>query len=113
VGSCFDNAAAEAFYSSLEWEVLFHNSLRDTNQARAVVIDRCYTFYNHQRRHSAADGVLTRQLRDQGTSQSRNRHRKPSTISGEHTAVVEIDDGISTGRYRLLVSVVVGACLTY
>jgi transposase InsO family protein len=57
VGSCFDNAAAEAFFSSLEWEVLSRNSLRDTMHARAVVIDWCYTFYNHQRRHGAADGL--------------------------------------------------------
>ena len=57
VGSCFDNAAAEAFFSSLEWEVLSRNDFGDTIQARAVVIDWCYTFYNHQRRHSAADGL--------------------------------------------------------
>jgi len=57
VGSCFDNAAAEAFFSSLEWEVLSRNRFRDTVQAQAVVIDWCYTFYNYQRRHSAADGL--------------------------------------------------------
>jgi putative transposase len=57
VGSCFDNAAAEAFFSSLEWEVLSRNHFRDTIQAQAAVIDWCYTFYNHQRRHSAADGL--------------------------------------------------------
>lgn len=51
------NAAAEAFFSSLEWEVLSRNRFRDTVQAQAVVIDWCYTFYNHQRRHSAADGL--------------------------------------------------------
>jgi len=57
VGSCFDNAAAEAFFSSLEWEVLSRNHFRDTIHAQAVVIEWCYTFYNHQRRHSAADGL--------------------------------------------------------
>ena len=57
VGSCFDNAAAEAFFSSLEWEVLSRNSFRDTIHAQTVVIDWCYTFYNHQRRHSSADGL--------------------------------------------------------
>lgn len=57
VGSCFDNAAAEAFFSSLEWEVLSRNTFSDTIQAQAVVIDWCYTFYNYQRRHSAADGL--------------------------------------------------------
>ena len=56
VGSCFDNAAAEAFFSSLEWEVLSRNGFSDTIRARAVVIDWCYTFYNYQRRHSAAGG---------------------------------------------------------
>jgi transposase InsO family protein len=52
VGSCFDNAAAEAFFSSLEWEVLSRHEFKDTRQAQAVVIDWCYGFYNHDRRHS-------------------------------------------------------------
>jgi len=56
VGSCFDNAAAEAFFSSLEWEVLSRHDFQSTSQAQAVVIDWCYGFYNHQRRHSAAGG---------------------------------------------------------
>jgi transposase InsO family protein len=57
VGSCFDNAAAEAFFSSLEWEVLSRHEFDSTAKARAVVIDWCYGFYNHQRRHSAAAGL--------------------------------------------------------
>jgi transposase InsO family protein len=55
VGSCFDNAAAEAFFSSLEWEVLSRHAFADTHQAQAVVLDWCYGFYNHDRRHSAAN----------------------------------------------------------
>jgi putative transposase len=54
VGSCFDNSAAEAFFSSLEWEVLSRNEFENTRQARAVVLDWCYGFYNHERRHSSA-----------------------------------------------------------
>ena len=54
VGSCFDNAAAEAFFSSLEWEVLSRHTFTSLDQARAVVIDWCYGFYNHDRRHSSA-----------------------------------------------------------
>jgi len=54
VGSCFDNAAAEAFFSSLEWEVLSRYDFKDTTTAQAVVMDWCYGFYNHQRRHSSA-----------------------------------------------------------
>ena len=56
VGSCFDNAAAEAFFSSLEWEVLSRHEFDTTAKARAVVMDWCYGFYNTQRRHSAAAG---------------------------------------------------------
>ncbi len=54
VGSCFDNAAAEAFFSSLEWEVLPRHDLANTTAAQAVVRDWCDGYYNHQRRHSAA-----------------------------------------------------------
>jgi len=70
VGSCFDNAAAEAFFSSLEWEVLSRNSFRDTIHAQAVVIHWCYTFYNHQRRHSAADGLspVNYEIRESNTT---------------------------------------------
>jgi transposase InsO family protein len=54
VGSCFDNAAAEAFFSSLEWEVLSRHTMTDPDHARAVVLPWCYDFYNHRRRHSSA-----------------------------------------------------------
>jgi putative transposase len=53
VGSCFDNAAAEAFFSSLEWEVLSRTEFRSLRHAEAVVLDWCYGFYNHTRRHSS------------------------------------------------------------
>lgn len=55
VGSCFDNSAAEALFSSLEWEVLSRHDFADTRHAQAVVLDWCYGFYNHQRRHSSAN----------------------------------------------------------
>ncbi|MCH5645492.1 integrase core domain-containing protein [Gordonia sp. ABSL49_1] len=52
VGSCFDNAAAEAFFSSLEWEVLSRNDFDTIAEAKGTVLDWCYGFYNHDRRHS-------------------------------------------------------------
>src|SRR5699024_9106413 len=55
VGSCFDNAAAEAFFSSLEWEVLSQHEFENARQRRAVGLDWCYGFYNHDSRHSSAD----------------------------------------------------------
>ena len=54
VGSCFDNAAAESFFSTLEWEVLSRNDFRDPDHAREVVLEWCHGFYNTTRRHSSA-----------------------------------------------------------
>jgi transposase InsO family protein len=36
----------------LEWEVLSRNTFESPRQAQAVVLDWCYGFYNHDRRHS-------------------------------------------------------------
>lgn len=63
------NAAAEAFFSSLEWEVLSRHEFDTRAQARAVVIDWAYGFYNHQRRHSAA-GMMSPVAYEQSTAAS-------------------------------------------
>ena len=55
VGSCFDNAAAEAFFSTLEHEVLSRHHFRTRAEARAVVVTWCQEFYNVKRRHSSAE----------------------------------------------------------
>ena len=54
VGSALDNAAAESFNSTLEWELLSRQHFVTKDQARrevAAFIDR----YNHQRRHSTCE----------------------------------------------------------
>jgi len=57
VGSCFDNAASEAFFSTLEHEVLSRHHFAAKSEARTVVTAWCHDFYNTQRRHSSA-GLL-------------------------------------------------------
>jgi putative transposase len=54
VGSCFDNAAAESFFSTLEHEVLSRHDFTTKAQARDVVLAWCHEFYNTARRHSSA-----------------------------------------------------------
>jgi len=54
VGSCFDNAAAESFFSTLEHEVLSRHRFVTRAEARAVVTTWCHEFYNNRRRHTAA-----------------------------------------------------------
>jgi len=52
VGSCFDNAAAESFFSTLEWEVLSRHTFVTREQARQVISAWVEEFYNPRRRHS-------------------------------------------------------------
>ncbi len=54
VGSCFDNAAEESFFSTLEHEVLSRHHFTTKAQARTVVLAWCHEFYNTKRRHSSA-----------------------------------------------------------
>jgi transposase InsO family protein len=55
VGSCFDNAAAESFFSTLEWEVLSRHHFTTRNEARELVTRWACDFYNKVRRHSSCD----------------------------------------------------------
>jgi putative transposase len=53
VGSCFDNAAAESFFSTLEWEVLSRHHFTTRDEARELVTRWVCDFYNKVRRHSS------------------------------------------------------------
>ena len=55
VGSCLTMPLAEAFFSSLEWEVLSRHDFKNNRRAQAVVMDWCYGFYDRDQRHSSAD----------------------------------------------------------
>jgi putative transposase len=52
VGSCFDNAAAESFFSTLEHEVLSRHPFETRKEARQTVVNWVFDFYNRRRRHS-------------------------------------------------------------
>jgi putative transposase len=52
VGSCFDNAVAEAWFSTLEWELLRHRRFETRDQAAREISRWTYEFYNGRRRHS-------------------------------------------------------------
>ena len=53
-GQCFVKAVAEAFFSTLEREVLSRHEFTDPDHAQRVVAEWCHDFYNTKRRHSAA-----------------------------------------------------------
>ena len=53
-GSALDNAAAESFNSTLEWELLSRRHFATKAQARSEVA-RFIDIYNHRRRHSSCE----------------------------------------------------------
>ena len=54
VGSCFDNAAAESFFSTLEHEVQSRHHFMTRAQAQTTIVSWVVDFYNSRRRHSSA-----------------------------------------------------------
>ena len=51
-GDCYDNAVAESFFSTLEFELLMRNDLHTTAHARRAIFRYIETWYNRKRRHS-------------------------------------------------------------
>lgn len=52
-GSCFDNAAAESFFSTLEHEVLSRHHFNTREEAQRIIVKWVVDFYNCRRRHSS------------------------------------------------------------
>ncbi|MBP2329536.1 transposase InsO family protein [Kibdelosporangium banguiense] len=52
-GSCFDNAAAESFFSTLEHEVLSRHHFKTRKEAQQTIVKWAVDFYNRRRRHSS------------------------------------------------------------
>lgn len=52
-GNCYDNAFIESFWSSLKYEVVYHQRFATRAQARTAIFDYIETFYNRTRLHSS------------------------------------------------------------
>lgn len=51
-GDCYDNAVAESFFSTLEFELLMKNDWQTREEARRGIFRYIETWYNRKRRHS-------------------------------------------------------------
>ena len=52
-GNCYDNAFIESFWSSLKYELVYHQRFANYAQARTAIFDYIETFYNRTRLHSS------------------------------------------------------------
>ena len=51
-GDCYDNAVAESFFATLEFELLMKNDWHTREEARRSIFRYIETWYNRKRRHS-------------------------------------------------------------
>jgi putative transposase len=54
-GNCWDNAVAESFFATLEWELIARRDWRSPDEARQDIFAYIETWYNRRRRHSHLD----------------------------------------------------------
>jgi transposase InsO family protein len=52
-GNCYDNAFIESFWSSLKYEVVYHQRFATFAEARSAIFHYIETFYNRTRLHSS------------------------------------------------------------
>lgn len=55
--NCFDNAAAESFFSTLKNELTLHERFQTRDQAKAAIFDYIEVFYNRERQHSYVGAI--------------------------------------------------------
>jgi putative transposase len=67
-GDCYDNAVAESFFSTLEFELLMQSDWQTREDARRAIFRYIVTWYNPKRRHSTlgylSPAAYEQQLRD-------------------------------------------------
>jgi putative transposase len=56
-GDCWDNAVAESFFATLEWELIEDADWRSRTAARREVAEYIEIWYNRTRRHSSLNGL--------------------------------------------------------
>jgi putative transposase len=52
-GNCYDNAFIESFWSTLKYELVYHQHFATHAIARTAIFDYIETFYNRTRLHSS------------------------------------------------------------
>lgn len=75
-GNCYDNAFIESFWSSLKYEVVYHQRFATFAEARSAIFNYIETFYNRNRLHSS----LAYRSPDQFESQLNQTQNRPKEL---------------------------------
>jgi transposase InsO family protein len=64
-GDCWDNAVAESFFASLEWELIEDADWHSRHAAAHAIFQYIEFWYNRKRRHSSLSGLTPAEYDDQ------------------------------------------------
>jgi putative transposase len=64
-GDCYDNAVAESFFATLQFELLMKNDWHTRDEARRAIFRYIELWYNRKRRHSTLGYVSPATFEDQ------------------------------------------------
>ena len=102
LGNCYDNAKAEAFFSTLKSECFpLSNCFESKAQARHILFEYIEAYYNNQRLHSALGYQSPHQYESRYQSEKRNTFSKEkvtATLPAEGGAKVKRANGINGGK---------------
>ncbi len=68
--NCYDNAVAESFFATLEWELIERSDWRTRDEARLAIFEYIECWYNPKRRHSSLGYVSPAEYEEQLVSQA-------------------------------------------
>lgn len=77
MGSCFDNAAAEAFNSTIKVEYVHRQRFTTRAEARLKIATWIADFYNTRRRHTRAGGLTPMEFEQKIRQQRGQAHQNP------------------------------------
>ena len=102
LGNCYDNAKAEAFFSTLKSECFpLSNCFASKAQARSTLFEYLEVYYNNQRLHSALGYQSPRQYESRYRPEKEPLFRKKnlqSPLSAEGGAKLKRANGINGGK---------------
>ena len=102
VGNCYDNATAEAFFSTLKTECFpLSNCFRSKAEARRTIFEYIEVYYNNQRLHSALGYQSPDQYESGYQPEKRitfSKEKVTATLPAEGGAKVKRANGINGGN---------------
>jgi len=89
-GNCWDNAVAESFFATLEWELLDDTHFATHAACHGALVSFIDTWYNHERLHSSLAYQTPVQF-EQDLLRTRRRRTEWKLMAGFHSVLLHFN----------------------